>query len=413
MNKRPLKRIKFTEQNDWIRGKYKIYHKSKRFFSIIFVKSNQIEKVLIDQREIGILGIIVAKSTKENFFLLQKKEEPGNIKFMQIAPTLQATKSNYERVHAGKSSEYLDFFKKKGVLQSEQGDKFYGKFNRNIINIVTKKIPIKNKKKFFWCSIDKIKYLLRTNYSLNTDARSVLASGQWSLLSKNPQKIFLESSLSLRKRSAFNLSYKSTIRDDKKFYCNFLSNLYDKRKINYKKISLNNVKSFRFSEDGIYDIHNRRCVGFFDCYFPSREIPRWQQPLLESKSEPTFLLLFKIHKGIALFLIQASIEIGFLDHCEFGPLKFSNSEILCKEGSYNNFFKKKDLLIKIRQSDEGGRFYQNISNYIIAEIKEETAIASLPNTFWISLAQLEDFSSNSGMLTNEMRTLISMLLFFA
>lgn len=112
-------------------------------------------------------------------------------------------------------------------------------------------------------------------------------------------------------------------------------------------------------------------------------------------------------------MIQASIEIGFLDHCEFGPLKFSNSEILCIEESCNNFFKKEDLLIKIRQSDEGGRFYRNVSNYIIAEIKEETEISSLPNTFWITLAQLEDFSGNSGILTNEMRTLISMLLYFA
>ena len=56
------------------------------------------------------MGII--KNSKTNKYLLQAKAEPGNINKIQISPTVQATKSNYTRVHGGKEIPYLRYFKK-------------------------------------------------------------------------------------------------------------------------------------------------------------------------------------------------------------------------------------------------------------------------------------------------------------
>jgi oxidase EvaA len=39
--------------------------------------------------------------------------EPGNINKVQLSPTVQATESNYTRVHGGKAIKYLNFFKNK------------------------------------------------------------------------------------------------------------------------------------------------------------------------------------------------------------------------------------------------------------------------------------------------------------
>ena len=110
-------KVNLNSLKDWKFNKKEIFHKSKRFFKIIGVriKSNFYKKnwdqPIISQSEIGILGII--KNIKTNKYLLQAKAEPGNINKIQISPTVQATKSNYTRVHGGKEIPYLRFFKKK------------------------------------------------------------------------------------------------------------------------------------------------------------------------------------------------------------------------------------------------------------------------------------------------------------
>ena len=91
-------------------------HKTGRFFSICGVtftstptEHKAMELTLIDQQEIGILGFIVAKSGGQLAFLCQAKAEPGNIELVQLAPTLQATASNYQQIHGGLAQPFLDY----------------------------------------------------------------------------------------------------------------------------------------------------------------------------------------------------------------------------------------------------------------------------------------------------------------
>mgnify|MGYP003392954395 CR=1 FL=1 len=126
-----------------------IVHRSGRFFSIegIHVETNWgkvpfWDQPIINQPEIGYLGILTKKIGGVLHFLMQAKIEPGNINVVQLSPTLQATKSNYTRVHEGKIPLYIEYFNgKKKVdvlvdqLQSEQGARFLRKRNRNIIKI--------------------------------------------------------------------------------------------------------------------------------------------------------------------------------------------------------------------------------------------------------------------------------------
>ena len=102
-----VKIIDLSKLTKWVYSKKEIYHKSKKFFKIsgIRIKSNfykqkNWDQPIIVQNEIGILGII--KNVKTNKYLLQAKVEPGNINKIQISPTVQATRSNYSRIHGGK-----------------------------------------------------------------------------------------------------------------------------------------------------------------------------------------------------------------------------------------------------------------------------------------------------------------------
>ena len=160
-------------------------HKSKRFFSIKALKyknkSDSGIQPIIDQKEIGILGIICQKHNGNLKFLLQAKFEPGNKNIYQISPTIQATKSNIERVHGGKSQKYYKFFLDKkskihfSILLSEQGTKFYNKKNRNILIEVPENKSILIDKDFIWLTLSEIKVLISKNNIINMSTRSVLS----------------------------------------------------------------------------------------------------------------------------------------------------------------------------------------------------------------------------------------------
>ena len=81
--------------------------------------------------EIGILGII---KISKIINILQAKVEPGNINKIQISPTVQATRSNYSRVHGGKTIPFLNYFKK--IINIS-----HFKLNK-LLDIIIKKIQI-------------------------------------------------------------------------------------------------------------------------------------------------------------------------------------------------------------------------------------------------------------------------------
>ena len=118
------------------------------------------------------MGII--KNSKKKKYLLQAKAEPGNINKIQISPTVQATKSNYTRVHGGKEIPYLRYFKKKNKnfsLQSEQAFRYYNKLNSNIVSLMSKKLKLQ--KSFRWFSKQEIMDLLNKKNIINMDTLSV------------------------------------------------------------------------------------------------------------------------------------------------------------------------------------------------------------------------------------------------
>ena len=115
------------------------------------------------QNENGILGIIRKKFNNNYKYLLQAKLEPGNINHLQISPTVQATESNYKRVHGGKKTLFLEYFTKKKFIikskQSEQGLRYLNKFNTNYLVETNKHLKLP--KHFRWFSKLELNYLIK------------------------------------------------------------------------------------------------------------------------------------------------------------------------------------------------------------------------------------------------------------
>ena len=122
------------ELRDWEFSKdLKLNHISKSFFSFIAL-SNKKNNFLISQNEIGMLAIFSKYSTDnfdEQYYLLQKKFEPGNDPISQLSPAIQMTYSNLKGKHGGRINN-LNFIKiylknNFSTLQLEQSDSFLHK----------------------------------------------------------------------------------------------------------------------------------------------------------------------------------------------------------------------------------------------------------------------------------------------
>lgn len=410
--------IDISHCNSWRIGENSIHSLSNRYFSIIALRSNDCERIYINQPEIGILGLIVAQTNSNSLWLMQKKPEPGNINYYQLAPTVQATPSNYQRVHGGDTTPFLESFTGDGdilidVEASEQGDIFLNKFNRNVKCIIPERFDLlEQAHRFCWLESNEVKKLLRQSYAINTDSRSVIATGNWSLLADS--QIFFSHDLPWEYATAFNASYNTIYQERIKAGQSILELIYNSNRQSITYIKMNNLEQHYFDADGLYTKSGKRVIGFYNIFMPDREVQWWQQPLIESTKLEHCILLFTIYEGIAYFYISAYPETGFFGRTEFGPtiqtgpglLKQNNQEAL-------DILEKSQILAAIDQSDEGGRFYRNITRYTVARWRGSLDGLKASHRIWMTLGEIEYMSLHKGVLTNELRTAISILLSYA
>ena len=106
-------RAALDELDGWVRepGTGFLRHHTGRFFSVEAVTVERPDAAvpswqqpIINQPEIGILGILVREIDGVLHCLMQAKQEPGNPDCgVQLSPTVQATRSNYTGVHKGRA----------------------------------------------------------------------------------------------------------------------------------------------------------------------------------------------------------------------------------------------------------------------------------------------------------------------
>ena len=376
-----VKKIKLSSLTNWKIDNQQIYHISKKFFKIIGVriKSNFYEKSwdqpIILQNEIGILGII--KNINTNKYLLQAKAEPGNINKIQISPSVQATKSNYSRVHGGKSIPYLKYFLKKNKyfsLQSEQAFRYYKKYNSNIISFRSKNISLLPT--FRWFSKKEILFLLKKKNLINMDTLSVFSSFIKKIKTENP----------LNNKKQIN---KWTTALNKKFY------------LKTKKINLGQLKHWKINDRDIS--HTKK--SFFSIIgikvkTNKREIKEWSQPIVQGSKMAFSGFIMKEFNKTDHYLCRYILKPGAKNNTFTCTANTSNISNYMKNSNIEKFQKKvmKEYFFnkKINKSynnilsDEGGRFFHSQINYIACKLKNNQSIKVPSNYIWLSTNQIID-----------------------
>ncbi|MDO6522056.1 NDP-hexose 2,3-dehydratase family protein [Shimia thalassica] len=117
----------------------------------------------------------------------------------------------------------------------------------------------------------------------------------------------------------------------------------------------------------------------------------------------------RVQESSAAVFVRVFDEPGFGTRKEFGPSVHSSFDLpdlmqnWLSEGNCSD-------LVHIQQSDEGGRFMQANASYRVALVKNTPDRVQYPFGRWVSLATLEQLVTQPGKTTNELRTLVSLVL---
>lgn len=402
-------------------------HESGKFFSIEGVEVNtnwgnmpRWQQPIINQPEIGYLGLITKEFKGILYFLLQAKVEPGNVNCVQLSPTLQATKSNYSQVHNGKKPLYLEYFvnvKKENVLldqlQSEQGARFLKKRNRNIIIKVEEDIPVYEN--FIWLTLAQIKQLALTDNLVNMDTRTVISGIP--LFSQVENFLVFSDNDSFESEMLQSCLTSKGCLLTKTEILSWFTNLKCKYELSVDQIPMRNVKDWIVEDNCIRHKDNK----FFkviatEVSISNREVTSWCQPLVQPVQQGLVAFIVKKINGIMHFLVQAKLECGNLDVLEMAPT------VQCITGSYSRedalpFLrdvmnaKTEQIRIDTLQSEEGGRFYHEQNRNMIIEVDEDFPVEVPENYTWMTLNQLIMFLEFNNYLNIQARSLISLINF--
>jgi len=436
-----INQVGFKDLRDWhIHPETKnLVHTSGKFFSIegIRIQTNwgnvkEWEQPIINQPEVGFLGIITQVKNGVLHFLMQAKIEPGNINVVQLSPTLQATRSNYSQVHKGKKPLYLEYFndeKKVDVLldqlQSEQGARFLRKRNRNMIVEIGEGEQIKVFDNFCWLTLGQIKSFLQYDNLVNMDTRTVISGipfgeypadvlGFYGMLNFTSDEKLRETGLMMSM-----LDPERHLHDTDQIisWITRKKSIFD---LQINRIPLNTLKNWVFARDEIHhEKHKYFSVIGVKVEISNREVVSWDQPIIKSAQEGIIAFLIKNIDGVYHFLVQAKLEAGNFDIVELAPT------VQCLTGNYRKGYNEYDVMFledvinapkesiwySSHQSEEGGRFFREQNRNMIVEVGNEFPTEVPEDFIWMTLNQMKLFIKFNNYLNIAARSLIAAVRF--
>ncbi|MEV7844456.1 NDP-hexose 2,3-dehydratase family protein [Streptomyces cyaneofuscatus] len=403
-----VERIPFAELDGWSfqEGTGNLVHRSGRFFSVEGLRISTGEgpvrawdQPIIKQPEVGILGILAKEFDGVLHFLMQAKMEPGNRELLQLSPTVQATRSNYTQVHRGAGVKYIEYFTRPedgrvlaDVLQSEHGSWFLHKSNRNMIVEAVGPVPLHED--FCWLTLGQLAELLHQNNVVNMDARTVLACAPY------PDQV------------------DGALHTDTELLSWFTAERA-RHDVTAERIPLADVAGWKRDAWAIEHEEGRHFdVVAVDVQAGNREVTGWTQPLFEPRGLGVTAFLTRRFAGVTHVLAHARTEGGFLDTVELGPtVQYTPANYAHLTGEDRPLFLDQVLAAepgriryKAVHSEEGGRFLNAESRYLLVETDEDRAPREAPPGYhWVTPGQLTSLVRHGHYVNVQARTLLACL----
>lgn len=424
-----VRRVAFADLDQWRFGEVplRLEHRSGKFFTIEglrvesdFGPKTTWDQPIINQPEIGILGLIARDFGGIRHFLMQAKMEPGNINGIQMSPTVQATFSNYSQVHGGRRPSYNSYFTEPGHacvlvdrLLGEQGSRFLKKRNRNMIVEVTDDIAVEDG--FCWLTLGQIKQLMRVPNLVNMTARSVLSCVPFA----RPAAASLPDHPRLsgfgRDLAASLQAGEAACHSDQDLL-NWLTDLRARHQVRLERRPLDALAGWTLGEDELCHESGRHfSVIAVEVEAIGREVTRWSQPLLHHSGDGLNGFLLQRIDGVLHFLVRACMFPGNSQLFELGStVSRANARAhfgAAEAPAFLEWFRAPPpawVRFATVQSEEGGRFHHFENQYVMLEVPEEIDLDLPPSYRWMTLGQLNTFNQH-GHVNIEGRNLLACL----
>ncbi len=408
-------------------------HTSGKFFQYegldVQIKANTIQcwqQPILNQPEIGVLGFVAKRFDGVLHLLVQAKMEPGNLNFIQISPTVQATRSNYTQVHGGKRPAFIEYFLDQKVgrvlvdqLQSEQGTRYLKKRNRNVIVQLPDDYPLTHSEDYMWITVGQLQKLMSYPNLVHLDCRSILGSFSYnvSLNQIVPNSALPQENFIARIRDSI-CAGEERAEWDMPSVLSWLTRLKCQIEVQVSVIPLNEVSGWALN-DGVIEHPSGRyfSVVGVDVTASNREVAGWSQPLIRSVDGGIIGIAAQMRNGVLHFLVQGRVEPGLIDIVELAPT------VQCTPTNYQNGPSTQlpafvDLFQSASQeqihfdsmlSDEGGRFYHSQQRHLVIELEADWNVALPPDYCWMTLRQIQSFAQFSNYVNIELRSILSCL----
>lgn len=405
-----------------------ISHASGRFFSITGVAvrhrtgADELEwdQPMIDQPEIGILGILAKRIGGVLHFCLQAKEEPGTVHSVQLSTTVQATYSNYTRVHGGALPAFVHYFldpPKERILfaklQTEDGGRFLFKSNRNMIVLVEDHDLTTLPEGFIWLTLRQISRLVRTDNLIHACCRSVLAGVFSGAMPGGSGRV------GAPERTVPSSDTRRTWSD----YAGVVQWIDDRKTGNHisqKRVSLNSLHDWHADEHGHF-VHRRkryfRIIGL-RVSSGNREVGSWCQPILDNVAPGIIGMLVRNGKNGMEYLLQTKAEPGNRSIVQIGPtVQFTQENYLGNEQAqkpflFDEFQNPREFipLAESRQSEEGARFFREEHVHRVLMLPPHRTLDLPPDYRWLTADQMRFLMHLGEQVNSCCRSILACLL---
>ncbi|SNS68296.1 oxidase EvaA [Actinomadura meyerae] len=403
-----------------------IGHASGRFFTIegmdVRAPGLPVEswsQPVVHQPEVGILGILAKEFDGVLHLLMQAKAEPGNANGLQLSPTVQATRSNYTRVHQGRPVPYLDYFRNTSrhnvivdVRQSEQGSWFFRKRNRNMVVETTDDVEVLDG--FRWLTLGQVHALLHVDDTVNMDSRTVLgclpAAGAdlTGMLDLPGADAFHTALLRSLDPGAGSLHTTTDV-------LSWITEVRTMTDMRAGLVPLNEVADWRRTPAAVA----HRTGRYFEVIgvrvrAEGREVAHWSQPMIRPVAQGVIAFLTCSIGGVLHVLMRASAQPGFVDVIELAPTvqatpaNHAHLPAAARPRFLDEVLRARPDRVRFDTvlSEEGGRFFHARNRCLIVEAAPDAA-AEPPGFRWLTLHQLGDLVRHGHYLNVEARSLLA------
>ncbi|WP_399063079.1 NDP-hexose 2,3-dehydratase family protein [Streptomyces sp. BB1-1-1] len=422
-------RVELDSLRDWGRDPRTgaLRHRSGGFFSVdgldVRFPSGPVphwQQPIIHQPEVGVLGLLAKEFGGVLHFLMQAKVEPGNRNHLQLSPTVQATRSNYLRLHKGRAVPYLKYFQERArhkviadVLQSEQGAWFFRKRNRNTVLEVTDEIVVEEG--FRWMTLGQIHRLLAVEDIVNMDTRTALSCLP---LAGGTLEGALNTGDGFRDALVRSCAGNSGTAHSMTELLSWITEHRAQGALTTRPVPLGDLSGWDSSPERISHTSGRffSVIGV-EVSAGTREVAGWSQPMIEPHGTGLIAVLVKEIDGALHVLMRAGVEPGYVDGVELSPT------VQCVPESYevlpgparprflDHVLSARPERIRFTSllSEEGGRFHHALNRYLVVEADGESGLPEEPEYRWVTLHQLSSLLRHSHYLNVQARSLVTCL----